>query len=520
MKKCFILFLFLYVINSFSQNQATYYYDKQTQITLNKEVAVLTCKLTYKANNKSGALKIFLGNNLLFTGGFLSFNKEDLSNRINDGLCTFYYQNGTKKSESRYVNGKEIGTRYNYNEDGKINSEIPILNGNSDEENTLQYVYSNDYYTTFKGSILNNKLNGIYTIYHKEGDITTMFLKNSSIDMPAWTIAKPFSKDKKSFAIFEDSFNTKEINNNWFYKSDEKATIGVVNNQLNISFNSNNIQKIKTLHLDDAPISLDKNDFSISVKISGGSNAMGQGIEFGILDNDNLFRVGLVNINGIGKIVYEKIVDGNFVEEKTIDKIWYRVNEDNELNIKKRGNIISITVNGYSALEIENAKLLGDGISLFGVGVGNHNEAYFKDFKSIIEVVNGIPSKVSMTREGGVYKLPVELNGVLKIDFILDSGASELSISPDVALTLLKTGTIKDSDWLPGAYYRFADGSSAKSKRFVLKSIKIGDRLITNISCSISNSINSPMLLGQNVLSKFGKYTIDNKGQVLILENK
>jgi hypothetical protein len=28
------------------------------------------------------------------------------------------------------------------------------------------------------------------------------------------------------------------------------------------------------------------------------------------------------------------------------------------------------------------------------------------------------------------------------------------------------------------------------------------------------------MLLGQNVLSKFGKYTIDNKGQVLILENK
>jgi len=65
---------------------------------------------------------------------------------------------------------------------------------------------------------------------------------------------------------------------------------------------------------------------------------------------------------------------------------------------------------------------------------------------------------------------------------------------------------------------KFADGSTAKSKRFKLKSLKIGDKIISNISCGISNSIDAPMLLGQSVLSKFAKFTFDNKKQLLIFE--
>jgi aspartyl protease family protein len=51
-----------------------------------------------------------------------------------------------------------------------------------------------------------------------------------------------------------------------------------------------------------------------------------------------------------------------------------------------------------------------------------------------------------------------------------------------------------------------------------LSSIKIGNKVIRNVNCSISNSINSPMLLGQSVLSRFGKYTFDNKNQRLIID--
>ena len=79
-------------------------------------------------------------------------------------------------------------------------------------------------------------------------------------------------------------------------------------------------------------------------------------------------------------------------------------------------------------------------------------------------------------------------------------------------------GTIKENDWLPGAYYTFADGTTAKSMRFKLKSVKIGDKVVYDVTCSISNSLDAPMLLGQSVLSKFGSYTFDYKNGKLIIE--
>ena len=168
--------------------------------------------------------------------------------------------------------------------------------------------------------------------------------------------------------------------------------------------------------------------------------------------------------------------------------------------------------------ETENFILLNDEISLVSGGSEYFDKACFDNFNVKIEPNMNNNNEVAVKKVGGVYSLPVELNEVLKINFIFDSGASDVSISPDVALTLLKAETIKDSDWLQGEYYKFADGSIAKSKRFKLKSLKIGNKVIRNVTCSISNSIDSPMLLGQSVLNKFGKYTFDNKRQLLIFE--
>ena len=65
---------------------------------------------------------------------------------------------------------------------------------------------------------------------------------------------------------------------------------------------------------------------------------------------------------------------------------------------------------------------------------------------------------ISLIKRGGVYTLPVEVNGVITLNFILDTGASEVNISADVALTLYRTGTIQDTDFLPGQIYTLADG--------------------------------------------------------------
>jgi len=125
-----------------------------------------------------------------------------------------------------------------------------------------------------------------------------------------------------------------------------------------------------------------------------------------------------------------------------------------------------------------------------------------------------------ITTKSGLIEVPIILNDVLRINFIFDSGASEVSISPDVALTLMRTGTISESDWLPSQTYTFADGSRARSKRFLIKKLIIGTQILTNIEASISNSIEAPMLIGQNVMQKLGSVTIDYNNNLLIIKPK
>jgi len=134
-------------------------------------------------------------------------------------------------------------------------------------------------------------------------------------------------------------------------------------------------------------------------------------------------------------------------------------------------------------------------------------------------IITGKTNSIPMIKNGGVYEIPVIINGVLKLNFIFDSGASDVSVSPDVALTLIRTGTISDEDFRGTQIYKFADGSTAKSKIFIIKEFQLGNKKVYNIKASISNSVNAPLLLGQSVLNKFGKVSIDYTNSVIILEN-
>ena len=139
---------------------------------------------------------------------------------------------------------------------------------------------------------------------------------------------------------------------------------------------------------------------------------------------------------------------------------------------------------------------------------------------SVIISKNSSDSIKITKSKSGLIEIPIVLNDVLRINFIFDSGASEVSLSPDVALTLIRTGTISETDWLRDQLYTFADGSKAKSKRFLIRKLIIGNQVLTNIEASISNSIEAPMLIGQNVLQKLGSVTIDYKNLLLIIKSK
>lgn len=127
--------------------------------------------------------------------------------------------------------------------------------------------------------------------------------------------------------------------------------------------------------------------------------------------------------------------------------------------------------------------------------------------------------EVPLRKSGGVYTVPVRINGVLTLHFLLDSGASEVQIPADVVLTLLRTGTLRDSDVLPGKSFRLADGSTIKGDRFILHQLDIGDRRVDTVEAVIGD-VESQPILGQSLLSRLPSWSLDNRRRALILSDQ
>lgn len=124
---------------------------------------------------------------------------------------------------------------------------------------------------------------------------------------------------------------------------------------------------------------------------------------------------------------------------------------------------------------------------------------------------------VSLEKEGGTFVVPVSINGALTLKFTVDSGAADVSIPADVVMTLLRTGTLSKEDFLGKQTYRLADGSTVPSATFRIRSLKVGDRVIENVTGSVA-SVSGSLLLGQSFLSRFKSWSIDNQRQVLLLD--
>lgn len=124
--------------------------------------------------------------------------------------------------------------------------------------------------------------------------------------------------------------------------------------------------------------------------------------------------------------------------------------------------------------------------------------------------------RIRLVADNGTFKVPVQINGVLTLNFTVDSGAADVSIPADVALTLVRTGTIQDSDFIGEQHYQLADGSVVKSARFKISSLKVGNQTVADVVGSISDS-KGPLLLGQSFLSRFRSWSIDNTTRDLVL---
>ncbi len=125
--------------------------------------------------------------------------------------------------------------------------------------------------------------------------------------------------------------------------------------------------------------------------------------------------------------------------------------------------------------------------------------------------------EVKLDKRQGIYQLPARINNVITLDFVLDSGAAEVVIPADVVLTLLRTGTVAEEDFLPGQSYTLADGSSLRSPRFIIRTLAVGGYGVSNVAALVA-PVAGDLLLGQSFLERFNRWTLDNQRAALILE--
>jgi clan AA aspartic protease (TIGR02281 family) len=126
---------------------------------------------------------------------------------------------------------------------------------------------------------------------------------------------------------------------------------------------------------------------------------------------------------------------------------------------------------------------------------------------------------VPLKKAGGTFVVPVQINGAITLDFTLDTGAADVTVPADVFSTLVRTGTIKNSDIIGKQSYVLADGSKTVSVTFTIRSLKVGNRLVENVRGSVAPAQGS-LLLGQTFLERFKSWSIDNVKHVLLLEPK
>ncbi len=121
--------------------------------------------------------------------------------------------------------------------------------------------------------------------------------------------------------------------------------------------------------------------------------------------------------------------------------------------------------------------------------------------------IEAITSKVGVikmqVRSGGTYEVPCELNG-LKMNFIFDSGASDVSISLTEATFMLKNGYLKPEDIVDIEKYRIANGQLEEGFVINIRELKIGNYLLKNVRGSIVKSNTAPLLLGMSAIKKLG----------------
>ena len=136
-----------------------------------------------------------------------------------------------------------------------------------------------------------------------------------------------------------------------------------------------------------------------------------------------------------------------------------------------------------------------------------------------IEEVEEVTYEVPFTAANGVTKVDCTING-LPLNFVFDTGASDVTISQTEANFMFKNGYLAQKDIVGKQRYGTADGSVHVGTVFILNKINFGGLELNSVRASVVANQKAPLLLGQTILQRLGKIEIDNERKVIIITKK
>jgi clan AA aspartic protease (TIGR02281 family) len=102
------------------------------------------------------------------------------------------------------------------------------------------------------------------------------------------------------------------------------------------------------------------------------------------------------------------------------------------------------------------------------------------------------------------------------MEFVLDSGADSVVLPREIVLTLIRAGTLQQSDLIAPTTIEVASGGEFQSVAFRIRELQVGRHMIRDVTGVVSPTGASP-LLGGSFLSRFASWSIDNQRNALIL---
>lgn len=400
-----------------------------------------------------------------YEGALIDYDKAI---KLNQKYATAYYNRGV----SKYKLGLKVSGCIDFNLANKYG--MPIAKKTIEKfcDNNLETNQDNEELFSKDGTLLGKKnelVKNCITNFFLDTNITiredseTYNNKKKVCDCMITTMAKNFSYEEIN-AINENKLTIEKI----VYKKGNENILNDYKNCTEILSNS-----------------LDK-DFDIS-KIDG---AFGENFMLGCESTMN---------------------EAYNVDSEVIDSHLYCECLKNETN--KRGLKVSI-----KDLKDENSVVFNEiivncvnkpGVIKNKENNANKNNVFGKKNFENIPIIN----------VNEINKVKISFGNISKY-FIIDSGASNMTISSNLERELLLEGLIKKENYSDDENFSTADGSIITCRIIILNNINIGGFIVNNVKIAVVKNDKSDLLLGKSLLNKFKKWSIDNQKSILYLEKE